>query len=151
VNEPDPTAPSRTDPGLTDPGCYHHWIEEHVRFSDTDAVGHVNNVAFTAYIESGRVAYAFELATRVGDAGLTAMVLRRLEVDYLSEAHYPADLRVGSRLLHVGRTSFVVGTGVFAGDRALCTARSVLVVVGPDGPAPIPDVARPLLDEELRR
>jgi acyl-CoA thioester hydrolase len=151
VTEPDPADPDRTEPDLTDPGCYHHWIDEHVRFSDTDAVGHVNNVAFTAYIESGRVAYAFDLAARVGDAGLTAMVLRRLEVDYLSEAHYPADLRVGSRLLHVGRTSLVVGTGAFVGDRCVCTARNVLVVVGADGPAPIPDAARPLLDEELRR
>jgi acyl-CoA thioester hydrolase len=145
------TGPDLTEPDLTDPGRYDHWIAEHVRFSDTDAVGHVNNVAFTAYVESGRVAYAFDLADRIGDVGLTSMVLRRLEVDYLSEAHYPADLRVGSRLLRVGRTSLVVGTAVFVGERCLCTARSVLVVVGPDGAAPVPDAARPLLDEELRR
>lgn len=140
-----------TEPEPTDPARYVHWMDEHVRFSDTDAVGHVNNVALAAYVESGRVGFAFDLAARVGDAGLTAMVLRRLEVDFLSEAHYPADVRVGSRLLHVGRTSLVVGTGVFVGDRCVCTARSVLVVVGDDGPAPIPDGARPLLDEELRR
>jgi acyl-CoA thioester hydrolase len=140
-----------TEPELTDPNVYLHWIDEHVRFSDTDAVGHVNNVAFAAFVESGRVAYAFELAARIGDTGLTSMVLRRLEVDYVGEAHYPADLRVGSRLLHVGRTSFVVGTGVFVGNRCVATARSVLVVVGPDGPAPIPDAARPALEEELAR
>jgi acyl-CoA thioester hydrolase len=140
-----------TEPELTDPNVYLHWVDERVRFSDTDAVGHVNNVAFTAYVESGRVAYAFELAARIGDTGLTSMVLRRLEVDYVGEAHYPADLRVGSRLLHVGTTSFVVGTGVFVGNRCVATARSVLVVVGPDGPAPIPDAARPALEEELTR
>jgi acyl-CoA thioester hydrolase len=140
-----------TEPDLTDPMRYDHWVDERVRFSDTDAVGHVNNVAFTAYVESGRVAYAFDLAGRVGDVGLTSMVLRRLEVDYVSEAHYPADLRVGSRLLHVGRTSLVIGTGVFVGDRCVATARNVLVVVGPDGPTPIPDVARPALEAELAR
>jgi acyl-CoA thioester hydrolase len=138
-----------TEPDLTDPMRYDHWVDERVRFSDTDAVGHVNNVAFAAYVESGRVAYAFDLASRVGDVGLTSMVLRRLEVDFVSEAHYPADLRVGSRLLHVGRTSLVIGTGVFVGDRCVATARNVLVVVGPDGPAPIPDVARPTLEAEL--
>lgn len=140
-----------TEPDLTDPRRYAHWIDERVRFSDTDAVGHVNNVAYAAYVESGRVAYAFDLAARVGDAGLTSMVLRRLEVDYVGEAHYPAELRVGSRLLHVGRTSFVVGTGVFVGDRCVATARSVLVVVGADGAAPIPDDARPMLEQELAR
>lgn len=140
-----------TDPDLTDPTRYDHWVDEHVRFSDTDAVGHVNNVAFAAYVESGRVAYAFDLAARVGDAGFTSMVLRRLELDYVSEAHYPAALRVGSRLLHVGRTSFAIGSGVFVGERCVATARSVLVVVGPDGPTPISDDARPWLEEELHR
>jgi acyl-CoA thioester hydrolase len=141
----------RTDPDLAVPGVYDHWVTERVRFSDTDAVGHVNNVAFAAYIESGRVAYAFDLAARVGDVGLTSMVLRRLDVDFLSEVHYPADLRVGSRLLHLGRTSLVVGTGVFADERCLCTASSVLVVVGPHGPTPVPDAVRSLLEQELRR
>jgi acyl-CoA thioester hydrolase len=151
VSDPEPTEADRTAPDLADPGSFDHWVAERVRFSDTDAVGHVNNVAFSAYVESGRVAYAFDLAARVGDVGLTSMVLRRLEVDFLSEAHYPAELRVGSRLVHVGRTSLVVGTGVFVDERCVCTARSVLVVVGPLGPTPVPDAARPLLDEELRR
>lgn len=135
------------EPDLTTPSAYQHWVTEHVRFSDTDLVGHVNNVAIAAFVESGRVAYAGQLlaSTRAGH-GLT---LRRVEIDYLRELHYPATLQVGSRLLAIGRTSLTVGTGVFADARCVATARAVLVAVGPDGSVPLADEARHVLEAEL--
>jgi acyl-CoA thioester hydrolase len=132
---------------LTDPACYEHWMDEQVRFCDTDLVGHVNNVAFAAYVESGRVAYAWQLLADAGlDAGLT---LRHLEIDYLQELHYPARLRVGSCLLAVGHTSLTVGTGVFAEERCVATGRSVLVAVGPDGAVPLGERTRATLLEQV--
>jgi acyl-CoA thioester hydrolase len=132
----------------TDPVTYAHWVSERVRFSDTDAMGHANNVGLAAVVESGRVAYVAGLLGRL-DSAAGAFVLRRLEVDYLSEARYPEQLRVGSRLLSVGRTSFTVGTGVFAEGRCVATSTGVLVLVGPDGPAPIDGPARATLEAEL--
>ena len=35
---------------LTDPLLYDHWVDENVRFSDTDQAGHVNNTAITKYV-----------------------------------------------------------------------------------------------------
>jgi acyl-CoA thioester hydrolase len=132
----------------TDASTYHHWVTERVRFCDTDAMGHVNNVSLVAHIESGRVAYAFDLLARIETAD-RSIILRRLEVDYLQELRYPAELRVGSRLVAVGRTSFTIETGVFRGEACIATARSVLVVVGPDGPAPIEGTGRQRLEAEL--
>ena len=130
-------------PTLTDPAGYEHWLDEQVRFSDTDLVGHVNNVALAAMIESGRVAFAWELLAETGhDAGAA---LRHIEIDYLQELHYPARLRVGSRLLAVGRTSLTVGTAVFDGERCVATARSVLVAVGPEGALALGEHAREAL------
>lgn len=137
-----------SEPDLTDSRTHDHWVTEHVRFSDTDLVGHVNNVAIAAFVESGRVAFASGLLAATGQRqGLT---LRRVEIDYLSELHYPAQLDVGSCLLAIGRTSLTVGTGVFAGDRCAATARAVLVAVGPDGPVPLGDQARRHLEPRLR-
>jgi acyl-CoA thioester hydrolase len=136
-----------SEPDLTDAGIYDHWVGEQVRFSDTDLVGHVNNVAIAAYVETGRVAFAGGLlaaaALRVG------LTLRRVEIDYRSELHYPAQLDVGSCLLAIGRTSLTVGTGVFVDGRCAATARGVLVAVGPDGPVPLPDEARRVLEPRL--
>jgi acyl-CoA thioester hydrolase len=137
-----------SDVDLTDPATYEHWVDERVRFSDTDLVGHVNNVGIAAYVESGRVAYASALMRPVHDAGL-AVTLRRVEIDYLAELHYPAALQVGSRLLTLGRTSLTVGTGVFDGRRCVATSRGVLVAVGPDGPAPIDGETRRELEAAL--
>lgn len=134
-------------PDLTDPSTYAHWVAERVRFSDTDAMGHVNNVALAAYVESGRVTYGMGLSGEVDD-GLT-VILRRLEIDYLGEVHFPAELRVGARTLAVGRTSFTVGNGVFDDGRCVATSRAVLVVLGPDGPAPIEGRRRQVLEAEL--
>lgn len=139
-----------TDVDLTDAGGYGHWVEEIVRFSDTDMVGHVNNVAFAAYVETGRVAYGMALASEAFDPGTRLnVVLRRLELDFVAEAHYPARLRVGSRLLRLGRTSYTVGTGVFADDRCLATSVGVLVVVGADGAVPITGRAREVMAAAL--
>ncbi len=77
------------------------------------------------------------------------VILRRLEIDYLAEVHFPAELRVGARLLSIGRTSFTLGNGVFRGDRCVATSRAVLVVLGPDGPAEIRGERRRVLEDEL--
>ena len=136
-----------TEPDLTDAGTYDHWVIEQVRFSDTDLVGHVNNVAIAAYVESGRVAYAGSLLAAAEQR--TGLTLRRVEIDYRSELHYPARLDVGSCLLAIGRTSLTVGTGVFTDGRCAATARAVLVAVGPDGPVPLTDDIRRVLEPRL--
>ena len=42
---------------LTNRASFAYWHREKLRFSDTDMIGHVNNVAFAALFESGRVAF----------------------------------------------------------------------------------------------
>lgn len=137
------------DVDLADPGSYGTWITERVRFSDTDAMGHVNNVAIAAYVESGRVAYGMGLAAdRSGSGGLPGFILARLAIDYRAELHYPGEVRVGSRVVAVGRTSYTVGSGVFDRDRCVATAEGVLVMIGDDGPAPIVGAFRDALERE---
>ncbi len=48
-----------TDP--TDRSIYPHWAQDHVRFQDLDRLGHVNNIAFCVYSETGRVKFAEDL------------------------------------------------------------------------------------------
>ncbi len=136
-----------TTPDLHDPDGLTRWVTSPVRISDTDLVGHVNNVAMAAHVEAGRVAYISHVSSQVRDGG--GLVLRRLEIDFLGEVFYPAELRIGSRLLGLGRTSFTVGTGVFDGGRCVATATGVLVLVGEDGPAPLSPAARTALEAEL--
>lgn len=110
----------------TDAAAYKFWVTEHIRFADLDVLGHVNNIAFTIYAESGRAAFLREtgLWTPHGDR---QNVIARIELDYRRELHYPGVVRVGLRVLKIGRTSFRVGIGLFDGEHCAATAEAVLV------------------------
>lgn len=130
-----------------DPRSYPHWAVDSVRFSDQDAVGHVNNVAIAAYVETGRVAFGHQLSVG-GDPG-SSFILARLVIDYRTQAHYPGAIRVGTRLLRVGRTSFTVGHGVFKDETCIATAECVLVHTSDGAPAPIEGAFRDELERSL--
>lgn len=108
------------------PASYRCWVDEHVRFADLDVLGHVNNKAFLVYAESGRVVFLTE--TRMWDpADPRQNVIARVEIDYRRELHFPADLRVGVRVIDIGRRSFRLGQGIFKGDVCVATVEAVMV------------------------
>ncbi len=130
-------------PDLTDRATFSYWYQEKLRFSDTDMIGHINNVAFAAVIESGRVNYTRSgVIQNLPDDVL--VVMRRIELDYRAELHWPAEVDVGSVLLRIGRTSITIGNAVFDGGLCAATAVTILVVIGRESrkPAEIPDAVR---------
>ena len=42
---------------LADQKSYRHWTRVSIRFGDEDRMGHVNNAAYTVWLESARVGY----------------------------------------------------------------------------------------------
>lgn len=141
----------RSADDLTRPEFFDWFTDEHVRFSDTDMAGHVNNTGHAALIETARIRYAMELAERAGLPGAGALAFVRLEIDFRAELHWPARVRVGARVVRVGTSSFTAGIGVFEQDRCITTSHNVLVHLGDAGrPAPLPDAIRELLTAELR-
>jgi acyl-CoA thioester hydrolase len=131
----------------TDPGAFDHWIADTVRFSDQDAVGHINNVAVAAYVESGRVAFGHRLREAKDPAA--GFVLAHLAIDYRAQAHYPGEVRVGTRLVRIGRTSFTVEHGVFKDGTCIATAEGVLVHLQDGEPAAIDGPLRAELESLL--
>jgi acyl-CoA thioester hydrolase len=103
-----------------------------IRFSDTDMLGHVNNVSVASYFEAGRCELFYKL---MADGGLTErgktaridFVLARLAIDYRKEFFYPGTVEVGSRFTRLGNRSITTGYGLFIGDTCHATAESVNV------------------------
>ena len=132
-----------TEPDLTSRATYTYWYQEKLRFSDTDMIGHINNVAFVALMESGRVNF-----TRSGVIenlpNDVLVVMRRIELDYRAELHWPAEIDIGSVLLRIGNSSFAIGNGLFHGDLCAATSVTTLVVIGRETrrAAPIPAATR---------
>jgi acyl-CoA thioester hydrolase len=109
---------------------------ETLRVSDTDLIGHINNVAFVALCETGRSYFLFDsgIAQLMGGAHL---VVARIEIDYRRELHWPASVDVTTAVEHIGRTSFTLANAIFDGDLCAATARTVLVMIGKEERRPL--------------
>ncbi len=129
---------------LRNPEIFRHWAQDTVRFSDTDMMGHVNNTAYAAYCETGRVNFNRSLIPGfVGGHGMVA----RLAINYLGETRFPNIVRIGTGVAHVGNTSYTLAQGIFIEDHCVATAEGVLVRINRETrrPTPLPDEMRTLL------
>lgn len=90
------------------------------RFSDTDAMGHINNTAVTQWLEAGRLDfYMNHLKTH------TPKVLRRIEVDYDGEMNFKdqAIIRTGAERL--SNKTITLRQEIF--QRGKCCVKALIV------------------------
>jgi len=130
-------------------GAYSFFTPVTLRYSDQDPNKHINNVAITAYLESGRVGFMHNLfGDRLPDR---RMVLANMTVDYLQEILYPDTVEVGGRLAAVGGRSITSQYAIFQGDKCCVVSQSVNVFFNPEtrrSMAP-PDDIRQFLDDQM--
>lgn len=112
-------------PDLSTAETYRNWTTITIRYADEDRMGHVNNAAYASWVEVARVTL-IQPFLEAGPDWLDT-VLVSVKIDYLSETRFPGEVRVGSRLLHIGNRSFRSGYGVFRDETCLATAESVNV------------------------
>jgi acyl-CoA thioester hydrolase len=107
---------------------FKHWLVERVRWSDTDQVGHVNNLSFSTYCETGRTEFLSPWIRRDAPQQML-LLLAQMNTCFLGEAHWPGEVDVGTCILDIGKSSCRMGHALFIGERCICTADSVLVYV----------------------
>ncbi|MGE2834813.1 acyl-CoA thioesterase [Mycobacterium sp. SMC-4] len=114
------------------------------RFGDMDANGHLNNVALESLHENTRASLNRQVFPQVYNraARTLRIVTSTIVVHYLREAPWPSVIDTAIGIGNLGRTSFVASTALFLGDACISLCDTVLVLVGDDGPTPIPDDAR---------
>lgn len=136
------------DPLLRSRAAYQHWVQEHVRWSDTDMAGHANNLAFAAFAESGR-ALILRRFLEKGTERYALLVLAEMRLKYLGEMHWPAVIDVGSAVCEISTRSCRMVQALFDGERCVAVIESVLVSVddGTRRARAIPDAVRAELQE----
>jgi acyl-CoA thioester hydrolase len=106
----------------------------HVRFSDVDVYGHVNNVKYFEYFMEARILMTARLWKGVPDGTPEpVVVVAQTDVDYRVPILFrqePYD--VWSRITHVGTTSMTIESEICDGDVVLSRARVVMVFFDPD-------------------
>lgn len=125
---------------------YKHWIDDKVRFSDLDPLGHVNNNSVGQYFENAR-AFFFQEITPQWPLGDRIFILGHIAIDFRRELHMPANLHIGTGVVSLGRTSMVLANALFRSDVGLaaCESVSVLIDAKTRRPIPIPEDIRALL------
>ena len=127
-------------------------IETEIRYSDLDPNEHVNHARYLIYLEEARLAFRRQLDRDLGLPDGVTWPIAELTIRYLRSASYPGTLTVELAPIHVGRTSFTLGYGIF--DRAVCVVvalnRSVCVDRSTGGKLALPQTVAARL-RELRR
>jgi acyl-CoA thioester hydrolase len=106
------------------------WTQrERVRFRDCDAMGHVNNAVYSTYLEQARIGIL---------GGLEPFILARVEIDFRAELRAGEHVEVRSCCPRIGTKSFDLDHEVWAGDRLVAEAKSVLVGYDYDAGTSVP-------------
>jgi len=121
-----------------------------LRFCDTDRLGHVNNAIYAVMCEVGR-AELMQAAGLLDPASGHAVVIARLELDFLREMNWPGEIRIETAVYQVGRKSLYLRQSLHQGDTLVARAASVLAVIDTTTrrAVPITEAWRALLERWL--
>ena len=137
------------DLDFTNTATYKFWCEDNIRFADLDSYGHLNNVAFATFAETGRVEFFDKLRKFCVRGEGESWVIAKLEINYLAAAYFPSTVDIGHVVTRIGNSSVELHQGLFVNEKCISTMESVLVWADPkaESSRPLPDD----LKNELRK
>ncbi len=77
------------------------------RFSETDALGHINNTVFPVWFETARTPL-FRIFTPDLDIRQWKLIIARVIVDYHAETHYGHAVELKTWISRIGNSSFEI-------------------------------------------
>ena len=101
---------------------------QRLRFCDTDRLGHVNNAVYAVMYEAGR-AEMLEQAGLLSPTAGRAVVIARLEIDFLREMNWPGEVAVESAINRIGTKSLHLRQRLTVDGKVTSRAASVLAII----------------------
>ncbi|HMQ49448.1 MAG TPA: thioesterase family protein [Saprospiraceae bacterium] len=99
-----------------------------IRYADTDRQGHVNNAAFSTFLETGRVEFLYG-----GGQPLhleeASFVIASLQLQFKQELTWPGTVEIGTGLLCIGNSSVTLLQGLFQYEVCVAVAETSIVQV----------------------
>jgi acyl-CoA thioester hydrolase len=121
----------------------------HVRFSDVDVYGHVNNVKYFEYYQEARISFIGSLSGQPYHGGSThQQVVARIDVDYKRPILFRSEpYVVETWVTRIGTSSYALGCRIIDdGGTVYSTAEVTLVAFDTESGR-----SRPLSEEERAR
>ena len=111
------------------------------RWADLDLLGHINNVSMAGLFEEGRGRFNRSLGLARGGPGVRWLIAA-VAINYLAEAHHPADVTIASGIGRIGGKSWTILSGAFQGGTCVATCDTTLVYTEAGGSAALPESFR---------
>jgi acyl-CoA thioester hydrolase len=106
----------------------------HVRFSDVDLLGHVNNLRYLDYAQIAQVDLLTGVYREARISGHVENVIVRSEIDYVAQMSLrPEPYAVRSRIVGVGERSVSFEQEIRDGEQVMARSRIVEVNIDEDG------------------
>jgi acyl-CoA thioester hydrolase len=121
------------------------------RFSETDALGHINNTVLPVWFEDNRTPM-FELFCPGMDTNDWHLIIAKIDVEFLAEIYFGKPVEIRTYMIKIGNSSMVVGQEAW--QEGKLTAKGSAVMVHFDhttkSSKPIADETRAILQQHLR-
>lgn len=85
-----------------------------IEWRDMDAAGHVHNVKYLGFVESGRVKYFEALGFDVAPKSGTGVVVAKIDCKYIFPVTYPDTVTIASRATNYGEHHITLETHLFS-------------------------------------
>ena len=120
------------------------------RFSETDALGHINNTVIPNWFESARID-VFRLFNEELDLTNWNLIIANLSVDFKKQIYYGFDVDILTSIERIGNSSFVVYQEAVQQNEICASGRVTMVYFNfqTQRPEPIPSAIREHLEKHL--
>ncbi|MDM4772019.1 thioesterase family protein [Solimonas sp. SE-A11] len=120
------------------------------RFYETDAFRHINNTVMTGWFETAREPVLRIFSPQFPVQGLT-LILARIEVDFVAQTHYGAEVTIRTSIEKIGGKSFTVLHEAWQKDHVVARGKAVMVAFDFDAQqsVAVPEAQRVELQKHL--
>jgi len=120
------------------------------RFSETDALGHVNNTVLPVWFEEAR-SPIFRFFTPDLDHKKWRLIIARIEVDFVGELFYGQPVEIKTWIDRLGSSSMVIAQEAWQGNAVRAKGHAVMIHYdyGEKKSVPIPEDIRQQLAEHI--
>jgi acyl-CoA thioester hydrolase len=118
------------------------------RFSETDALGHINNSALPVWLEEARVD-VFRIFNPSLQTATWNLILKKYDIEFLEQIWRTEPVEIQTSIEHIGNSSLTVLQRVRQAGKEVVRGRTVLVHFDykTNRPAPIPEDIKKQLEE----
>lgn len=121
------------------------------RFSETDALGHVNNTVLPVWFEEARTPI-FKLFSPGMEITDWHLIIAKIDVEFLAEIFYGKEVEVRTYMTKIGNASMVIGHEAWQNGKMVSKGSAILVHFDHKAKVskPIPEEIRKTLEQHIQ-